>query len=116
MRNHLNVVGALVAALSLSTSFGCMTHTQPSVEDVKGVRILEQPDPRTLEIFGHVSAQHTIQSADWRRAEELTLESLKAEAKRVFPDTAVLFHVAVMPADGENTFEATGIAARRRGS
>lgn len=116
MRKILSSLGLVVILLPLLGTSGCQTYTEPGVDEVKGVRILEQPDPRTLEIFGHVTAQRTFARSDWRRAEELTLERLKAAAMREYPETTVLFHVELQPGDGHNTLKATGIAARRRGS
>ena len=102
---------------TLATSTGCYQGVQPwpSVDEVKAVRVLEQPDPRTLEIYGHVEARRTVAPADWRQAEEMTIENLKAAALRRFPNTAVLFEVHVFAADDSNSYTASGIAARRRG-
>ena len=116
MRKILSGLTLATLLLTQWGSTGCQSFSEPVVDDVKGVRLLEQPDPRTLEIFGHVTAQKTFDSADWLRAEELTLERLKTAAMREFPDSTVLFNVAIQPGDGANTLKATGIAARRRGS
>ncbi|MBI4878995.1 MAG: hypothetical protein HY812_04950 [Planctomycetes bacterium] len=116
MRKFLCGLGFVTAIISLAGALGCRSLSEPTADEAKGVQVLEQPDPRTLLIYGHVTAQNTIAPDDWRQIEELTIERLKAAAKRQFPEATVLFNVVVMPGDGANTFEASGIAARRRGS
>ncbi len=116
MQQFLRGLGLLAAILSLAGALGCRSLSEPTADEAKGVQVLEQPDPRTLLIYGHVTAQHTITPADWRQAEELTIDRLKVAAKRHFPEATVLFNVVVMPGDGSLTYEASGIAARRRGS
>lgn len=117
MRKILSGLGLAAALLSICGTMGCIHPlSEPSIDEAKGVRVLDQPDPRTLKIYGHVTAMRTIDPGEWQRAEELTLESLKTAAKREFPDTTVLFDVFLQPGDDRYTFEATGIAAKRRGS
>ena len=115
MRNFEIAMGL---GLVLSVVVGCQMHHEhePTVDDIKSVRVLEQPDPRTLEIFGVVNAQRTIDAGELSQADELTLESLKAQAIRQFGDTTVLFNVVVTPGTGSLTFDGSAIAARRRGS
>ena len=48
---------------TLATSTGCYQGVQPwpSVDEVKAVRVLEQPDPRTLEIYGReYGPEHSV--------------------------------------------------------
>jgi len=116
MRKILSGLGFAALLLTLLGTSGCQSFSEPAADEVKGVRILEQPDPRTLEIFGKVTAQRTVARADWMRADELVIERLKTAAKRQYPDSTVLFHIAIQPGDGENTLKASGIAARRKGS
>jgi len=113
----LALVGVGLMFGMLASSGGCYLGVQPwpSVDEVKAVRVLEQPDPRTLEIYGAVEVSRTVAPEDWRQAEEMTIENLKAAALRRFPNTAVLFEVHVTPGDDTHSFDATGIAARRRG-
>ncbi|MFG0319597.1 MAG: hypothetical protein ACF8XB_20160 [Planctomycetota bacterium JB042] len=114
MRKTIAMLGLGAALLAAG---GCYLGGEPwpSTEDAKAIRVLEQPDPRTLDIYGHVTTQRTVAPADWQQAEQLTIEKLKYEALRRYPDTAVLFEVYVMPGDDSNTYHASAIAARRRG-
>lgn len=114
MRKTMAMLGLGLASLTAS---GCYLGGQPwpSADEAKAIRVLEQPDPRTLEIFGHVTTDRTIAPEDWQQAEEYTIEKLKYEALRRHPDTTVLFEVYVMPGDDAETFRASAIAARRRG-
>lgn len=110
---------AVLAAITASFSaFGCSFRPidSPSVEAVKGVRVLPYYDPRTLEVFGSVSTVVRVPEQDRLRAYELTIESLKAQALRTHPETAVLFHVKVQHGSDRETWQASGICGKRRGT
>ncbi len=115
IRTLLRVVPSGAALLALALT-GCMTHPAPSIEQVKGVRVLESADPATLVIFGVVEVQTTVADNQAEHAQELTLDKLKDVALRRFPDTTVLFDVSLRPGDCAHSTVASGIAARRRGS
>ncbi len=112
---NLRRAAPVVALLALAFT-GCTTHPSPSIEQVKGVRVLESADPATLMIFGEVEVQETVPDNQVDHAEELTLDKLKDVALRRYPDTTVLFDVSLRPGDCAHTLVASGIAARRRGS
>lgn len=116
MRKLARASGPVCGLLLLAGALGCQTIEPPPVDQVKAVQLLEQPDPRTLEIFGDVSVQRTVAPEDYARAEQMTLERLKEAALRSYPETTVLFGVAIRPGDDGNTLRASGIAARRRGT
>lgn len=108
----------LVLAAALAAFAGCAAHPVhgPSADAAKGVRVLEQADPSTLISYGHVTAEVTVRAADLADAEALVLDQLARQALREHPETTVLYEVSLIPDTSGYEWNASGIAARRKGS
>lgn len=111
MRQLRNVLA--VTALAALASTGCIMVTSPDADQVKAIRVLEDPDPRTLVDFGHVYVETQISDGDLPQAEIMTIEMLKAQALRKYGETTLLYNVHVNSADTNRTFRGYAMAARR---
>ena len=116
MRSLIRSLGVLAAGVVIASTSGCMTITQPSVEDVKSIRIIEKPDLQTLDIYGHVLVDWTAAEYGQRDAEESAIEALKAQALRLYPETTLLFYLDLRKSDNSRTYQASAIAGRRKGT
>jgi hypothetical protein len=105
---------ATLAALLLLPA-ACTSVERPSTDAIKAVRVLENPDVRTLHLFGQVQFQGTYRG-DHRLFEEAAYDALRARALEQYPDANVLFAVRVTPGDTAGLYSASAIAARRRGT
>lgn len=113
MRKLRNVLA--VTALAAFSSMGCIMMTDLDPDQVKAIRVLEDPDPRTLVDYGHVYVENQVSEGDLARAGIMTVEKLKAQALRKYGDTTLLYNVHVRTGGGDTnrTFVGYAMAARR---